>query len=452
MKKRKIIATGVLGNALEFYDFTLYGVFAVIIAQLYFPSQDAMSAILKSWGAFAAGFVMRPFGAFIFGSIGDRFGRKKALTLSILGMGVPTLVIGLLPTFDQIGIWAPILLIACRLIQGTSTGGEYNGAAIFALEHTGKAYPGFYGGLITGSCVIGALFATGMGTIVTQSPDPTFYWRGAFIFGGMISFVGFYIRRKISESPEFLELQQKKQVKQEGGHSQDEDGGSSSKHKAQKGMGLIDVLKHYRKPYGVSLLIGALNGALSYTLFGFLNTYLKSYVGVSLENALFYNFVGLGTFMVFSPLFGRLMDRVGQMHYFQTAPFIVLCLGLVSFQIITFGRMQDILLAQVLLGLATAAIAGPQHGFVQTLFPVKARYLGISSSFCLGMALCGGTAPLLLTYLIDRTGNLYIPGYFIAVLSACLGGFVFFLRKHVKSNGIYKGFEKQTFVRHNKTA
>tara|TARA_R110002095_G_scaffold155664_3_gene135246 strand:- start:509 stop:1783 length:1275 start_codon:yes stop_codon:yes gene_type:complete len=400
MKKKQVILTSIMGNALEFYDFTLYGVFAVVIAQLYFPSVDPLSAILASWGAFAAGFFMRPFGALIFGYLGDKFGRKKALSISIIGMGFPTLFIGFLPPYQQIGIAAPVLLILCRLIQGACTGGEYNGAAIFALEHIGKNKPGFFGGLITGSCVIGALLATALGALVTNSSNPEFFWRFTFIFGGAISLIGFYIRRRISESPEFLENQKSPNT--------------------TKAFSLVSVFKSHHKQLLISLMIGCLNGALSYTLFGFLNSYLKRYIGIPLENAMLFSLIGLTVFMISSPLFGLLMDKIGKTRYFMSATVGVCTLALMTFFMIQRADISSIIMAQVLLGLATGSIAGPQHAFVQNLFPVSIRYRAISFSFCLGMALCGGTAPLILTYLIETTQSLVMPAYFIATISALL--------------------------------
>lgn len=415
MKKNRVILTGVIGNALEFYDFTLYGVFAVMIAQLYFPSATSLVAILASWGAFAAGFFMRPFGALIFGYLGDKFGRKKALSISIIGMGLPTFLIGCLPTYQQIGMVAPLLLILCRLIQGACTGGEYNGAAIFALEHVGKNKPGFFGGLITGSCVIGALLATALGTLVTKSSDPEFFWRLPFIFGGGISLIGFYIRRRVSESPEFL---------------------ADQKAPNKKVFSLTSTFTNHHKPLLISLMIGCLNGALSYTLFGFLNSYLKRYIGVPLENAMLFSLIGLSIFMISSPLFGLFMDRIGKQRYFLFAPIGVCALALTTFVLLQNADTSSIVMAQILLGLATGSIAGPQHAFVQNLFPVSIRYRAISFSFCLGMALCGGTAPLILTYLIEKTGDFIMPAYFISVISTLLFLSIFSLRRNLKTEAI----------------
>lgn len=407
--KKKVLATCVLGNALEFYDFTLYGVFAVIISQLYFPSSDPLVSVLASWGAFAAGFVMRPFGAAVFGYVGDKFGRKRALSLSILGMGIPTLLIGVLPTYASIGVVAPIALILFRLIQGLCTGGEYNGAAIFALEHVGKNKPGFTGGLITGSCVIGAMLATGLGALVMKSGDPEYFWRFTFVFGGAISFIGTYLRRRVAESPEYEE--------------------ASQIPVASKSDTAIPV-----NSFVVCFLIGCLNGALSYTLFGFLNSYLKSYIGVSMVNAMTLNIIGLCCFMISAPVTGLIMDRFGKSFYFPMACLFVIGAVSSAFFLIQGGSLGLIITAQILLGIATGCIAGPQHGFVQTLFPVKSRYKGISISFCAGMAICGGTAPMILTFLIEKTSNLYMPAFYISVLASLLFIAVMLSRKKIKNH------------------
>ena len=263
----------------------------------------------------------------------------------------------------------------------------------------GKNKPGFFGGLITGSCVIGALLATALGTLVTKSSDPEFFWRLPFIFGGGISLIGFYIRRRVAESPEFL---------------------ANQKNSNKKVFSLANVFKNHHKPLLISLMIGCLNGALSYTLFGFLNSYLKRYIGVPLENAMLFSLIGLSVFMISSPLFGLFMDKIGKQRYFLVAPIGVCALALTTFILLQNADTSSIVMAQILLGLATGCIAGPQHAFVQNLFPVSIRYRAISFSFCLGMALCGGTAPLILTYLIETTGNLVIPAYFITAISALL--------------------------------
>jgi len=394
--QRRVIVASALGNALEFYDFTLYGVFATVIAKLFFPSTDPTASLLASWGAFAAGFLMRPFGATVFGFIGDRLGRKNALTVSLLLMGVPTLVIGLLPSYEAIGILAPVILICCRLLQGLCTGGEYNGAAIYALEHQRGGSKGFAGGVITGSCVVGALLATFLGSIVTGSNMPEEAWRLPFLFGSLICFLGFYMRRTLEESPEFNTWQSVP---------------------TQHRWSFFQVFKIMKGAMFMTFLIGCLNGVLSYTLFGFMNAYLSHYQGIPIQKAMQLNIPGLLTFMIGSPLLGLLFDRLGSKPYYKFAITYLITVALPIYFLAQSGSTLLIILAQVMLGVATASIAGPQHAFVQRLFPVPARYLGISVSFCAGMALCGGTTPMVLTYLINKTQNLYLPAFYLSAVT-----------------------------------
>ena len=187
----------------------------------------------------------------------------------------------------------------------------------------------------------------------------------------------------------------------------------------------------------ISLLIGCLNGALSYTVFGFMNGYLKRYIGIPLDNAMLFSLVGLATFMVASPLCGHFMDLIGKARYFFLAPLGVCALASLTFLLIQEGTFELIILVQILLGTATASIAGPQHAFVQNLFPIKARYMGISTSFCLGMALCGGTAPMILTYLVETTHNNLIPAYFISFLSLLLLSALLLVRKRIQKKFYY---------------
>jgi MHS family proline/betaine transporter-like MFS transporter len=157
-KETKVITASMVGNALEFYDFSLYGFFAPILSTLFFPSDNSLVSLIQALGVFALGFMTRPIGAIIFGHIGDKLGRKKALSYSVLLMSIPTMAIGLLPTFEQIGIWAPLLLVFCRLCQGLCAGGEYNGSALFALEHNPENKRGFIGGLLTSASEGWALY------------------------------------------------------------------------------------------------------------------------------------------------------------------------------------------------------------------------------------------------------------------------------------------------------
>ncbi|HUX78721.1 MAG TPA: MFS transporter [Alphaproteobacteria bacterium] len=411
----RILPATVMGNALEFFDFTIYAIFAATIGRTFFPLENPTASLIASWGTFAVGFLMRPLGALLFGYLGDKYGRKLSLGSTILLTGFPTLVIGLLPGYEQLGIAAPVILIFCRLLQGLCTGGEYNGAAIFAIEHFGKIKAGMIGGIITASCTIGALSATFSGFLISNYGSD-WMWRLPFIFGALISLIGFIIRYYMKETPEFSALQEKKEV---------------------KSVRLRTIYTSYSKSSILSFMVGSLNGALSYTLFGFLNVYMSKYLGLEPATAMKYNLLGLSFFMFCAPVAGYFLDTVGGERAMKVAGCAVLGSAIPVFFLLQTMDPIYILLGQALLGILTAGIAGAGHGFMQGLFPIQMRYRGISINFCLGMALCGGTAPLLLTYLIEKQHfSLYTPALYLMSISFAFLVCILFLSK--------KGFHETT--------
>ncbi len=395
---KKIILSSIFGNAMEFYDFTLYGVLAGVLASQYFPGEDDTAKLLFSLAAFAIGFLTRPLGAILFGHIGDTFGRKEALSFSILLMGVPTFIIGISPGYDQIGIWASILVFACRLLQGIFTGGEYNGAAIFSIEHLGKKYPGMVGGLITGSCVIGALAATFFGAWTQHSSMPSWAWRIPFIFGGVIGVFGYFMRRNMDETPEFASIQS-----------------------APKTPLFKALISHIRASLS-AFAFGSFNGALSYTLFGFLNLYLSRYLHIPLAEAMQLNLIGLLAFMLGSPGMGYLMDIIGKRTFLVIAVLSIFSLSVPVFMLFNSGSLPALILGQILLGLCVASIAGTGHSVMQSLFPIADRYRGIAFNFSLGMGIFGGITPMIYVQAIERNqASILFPSYFLMGLAALFG-------------------------------
>ncbi len=400
MKKSKIIFTSILGTVLEFYDFTLYGVFAAILAKVYFPAHSDTASLLAAYGAFLAGFVMRPFGALLFGYLGDKFGRKHALSVSILLMGLPTLIMGITPDFEYIGILAPLIIVGCRLLQGASAGGEYNGAAIFALEHIGDKYPGFVSAIIGSSGGIGGLLAMGMGFLVTSTQGPNWMWRVPFILGALISLLGFYLRRRVDETPVFEEMKRNKTISKKPLHH---------------------VIKNHLPSMIKTFSIGALDGAVAYTLIGFMNVYFTNSLGIPLHDAMLLNMIGLAVYLVATPLMGLWFDFSNSQLFIR-----VMCLMTILFMPVVFIMIQmktwpHLLGAEFIFAILFAALSGSQNSYMQKLFPSQGRYTGISFSYNLGSTIFGGTAPIFLTYIISVYNDPLIPGYFLSGMGAlCL--------------------------------
>src|SRR3989338_7323097 len=376
-KNSRILLSSFIGNALEFYDFTLCGVFILTLSKVFFPPLNPTLALFGSIFAFSAAFWTRPLGAFVFGYLGDKFGRKKALTASILMIGLPTFLIGCLPGYESIGLFAPIFLILCRMLQGLSTGGEYNGAAIFSLEHLKKSNPGLVSGIISSSCVFGAITATLISYFVSLS-ETTWLWRVPFVLGGLGSVIGFYIRKKLDESPEFIDAQ-----------------------KEEKYFNPIkDVFKDYKKPFLKSVIVGFTGGALSYVLFGFLSLYTTRYLGIKLSSGLLYNVFGLLAFMLSCPVFGLLADKLSEKKSLLIACGLSFFLSPVVFYLLQNNGLSYLLIGQILLGIVVCSFVGPTHVYLQTLFPTHLRYTGICVGFSTGLALSGGSIQMVLTALI----------------------------------------------------
>ena len=305
-------------------------------------------------------------------------------------MGVPSLIIGLLPTYASIGLTAPCVLLGCRLIQGLCTGGEYNGAAIFALEHM-KAKPGMISGLISASCVVGAVSATLVAYITINFLSFEQAWRIPFCLGAGVAVVGYVLRKRAMETTEFL------------------------KRKPIKRLPIVEVIKNYPKQYALAIASGAFNGILSYTLFGFLNLYMTQYIGVKATSSLFFNIFGLFAFMISCPIFGRISDKISPHRSMILASGIAIFSSWIGFVLFQYGSIEEIITGQIFIGIGVGSFVGPSHIFLQKQFSPEVRYTGVASGFSIGMAITGGTTALIMTYVLKQTHMLLAPAIYISV-------------------------------------
>lgn len=400
IKNSKAIFAATVGNALEYYDVMLYGFFAAMLAPLFFPTESQTVSIIASLGTFAAGFVMRPLGGIIFGHLGDKFGRKQALVLAIFLVTIPTLTIGLLPTYEIIGIAAPIILILCRLLQGLCVGGEYSGASIFVIEYSKRGREAFAGSILCAAGVSGGVLGTLLGFLATLPFMPSWGWRIPFLIGSVFGLIGFYIRTKIKETPEF------------------------TKHKNEKiaKIPLWNVLLKRKRNLCCTMGIGATALIPLYLSSIYMGHLLSTELHLTTSDIMLVNILLNIFIMLLLPFMGNLADRIiskENLMVFSCLMFMVIAYPLFSFLKANLS-LQNVILCQAIIAILNTAFAAPTMALLSTFFPVHERYSGIGFGYALGGALLGGTTPLIIVSLENWLHAPMMPAYYL-MSSSILG-------------------------------
>ena len=398
--KRTLLA-GAIGNVLEWYDFALYGYFAPIFAVLFFPSEHPSLSLITAFGVFAIGFLARPLGAILFGYWGDTIGRRNALAWSVLLMAIPTCLVGVLPTYEMIGVAAPMVLTLCRFLQGLSVGGEFTGSVIFLVEHAARPQRGYVGSWAGFSAQMGALLGSGVGalTAVTLTNDALHQWgwRIPFFLGGLIALVGWYLRTKAKESPAFEQLRQTGAL-------------STSP--------LRDVIADHRLPLIQLIGLVWLHGVAFYLLYVYLTTYLATVTTAPLGTVLMLNTGCMTLLALLIPAAGRLSDTVGQKPLLIIGAGGLAILSYPLFLWLTSGDLPYMITGHILLTVLVSCYMGPFFAAIADLFPARQRYTGLSLGYNIASALFGGTAPLVATLLIERSGNIHAPSLYLSFCAA----------------------------------
>ena len=396
----KNVVAGCVGNVLEWYDFALYGFFAPVIAKLFFPSDNQITGLLATFGIFAVGFLMRPVGSVIFGILGDKLGRKKALEISVVMMAVPTTLIGVLPTYESVGILAPILLTIIRLIQGISVGGEFTGSISYVVENA--PHPphrrGFYSSWTVFSLLGGILLGSAIASIITNvfndAQVQSFGWRIPFLLGLVIGIIGLFLRSGLDESPAF------KKMKEAG--------------KLAK-TPITDAFKYHWKE--ILIVIGAtcVGSVNFYIIFVYLTTFLSTESSLDLSTALEINTLSMIVLMIITPIMGYFSDKIGRKPLLIGGCLIIAIFAYPLFVEFTKGNPFHDLLSQIVFAIGLAMVFGPFGAMMVELFPARIRMSAVSIGYNVGFAVFGGTAPFVATYLIDITGNKLSPSYYLIV-------------------------------------
>lgn len=409
MKKAKILISTIIYNAFEYYQNILYGFFSLILASTFFPSENINMSILASMATFAAGFLTNPFGGLIFGYFGDKYGRKSTIVLAILLTSLPTFFIGILPTYEEIGISSSVILIFCRLLQGFAVGGQAYGRVVFIVEHAFKGRANLVCSFLASSSLMGALLGTGIGALCMVEMMPEWAWRIPFILGGLFGLISYFLMRKVEETEEHKNAQQAKLLKQ---------------------RPIIDVLQqHFNNFVCVIGIAGA-------TLIPF---YIISIYMMERVLLLNFNFSAsqimlaiaffMGIWTILLPLMGYLSDKIGESRVMEIS-----ALGMLLFSFPLCWLIQQssslflMYLALTVLSALSAAYVAPSGTLMTKLFPVSVRCSGISVASGIGGAVFGGTAPLIGNIFVENTGKLSSVAFYI--MFGSLMGYVF-LKKAV---------------------
>ncbi|WP_339041385.1 MFS transporter [Candidatus Lariskella endosymbiont of Hedychridium roseum] len=394
MRKHKIVGSAIVGNIIEYYDFGIYAVFVPTIGRLFFPAHDPFIQLLLAFAIFAFGFLMRPLGGVIFGHIGDKIGRKTALTASILGMAFATFCIGLLPSYEKIGIFAPFLLVLIRLIQGVCIGGEGAGSAIFILEHLDGYKPGLIGSLVMASNMIGTLFATFIGLIVTHFfGNDDFSWRYCFLFGGVMGLSGLYLRHSIDETPAFRARTNKNAV-----------------------VPIIEVLRKKWRRIWIVACIGGVATSVAYTIRGYLAVFFVEYTHYTHLEALYLTSLAVLTFIIILPVFGLAADKIGYSRFLHISCYAVIFTALPIFLLLSHQDAAHVLLGTFGISILAAAVSAPAYPYAIQHFTPSLRYSGVAFSWNIGNALFGGTAPGIETIFAEKFGP-HAPAYYLIAIA-----------------------------------
>jgi metabolite-proton symporter len=386
---RRVVLASFIGTTIEWYDFFLYvTASALVFGKLFFTTMDPLAATMASFATNAVGFFARPLGGIVFGHFGDKLGRKSMLVTTLMMMGMATFGIGLLPTYDQAGILAPILLVTLRFIPGLGVGGEWGGAVLMAVEHGKPGQRGFLASWVQAGVPIGLLIATGVfRTLSSVIPEEAFLawgWRIPFLIGILLLGVGMFIRLRILESPVFTE---------------------AKKSNSTTEMPILEVVRKY--PRNVLIAMGArfAENAFFYVITAFVLTYATQQAGFSKDQVLHAVLIGSSVQFFVIPFFGWLSDRIGRRPVYIGGTILVGLFAFPFFWLIDL-KSTDALWIAVTVGLIIhSAMYGPQAAFFSELFGTRVRYSGASLGYQLASPLAGGLAPLIATALLDQSGG-----------------------------------------------
>jgi MFS transporter, MHS family, proline/betaine transporter len=392
---RRVVAAGMIGNVLEWYDFAIYGYFATSIGRHFFPHEDPLAQLLSAFGVFAVGYMMRPVGGVIIGHIGDRFGRRAALTFSVAAMAIPTFLIGLLPSYATLGLFAPIALTLLRMAQGLSVGGEYTSSMVFLVEHAPHGRRGLMGALIScGACggillgsAVGATFAATMSTAALEE----WGWRIPFLLGLLVGIAGYLLRRHVQET---VPTERRKRAP------------------------IVETLQdHWRLVLGLAGL-SVFNAVGFYVSFVYLVSWLQMADGIAPTRALEINSISMAVLLPVMIVTGLLNDRFGRKPFLLLAVILGFVGAVPLFWLLHDPSPWSAQLGQLGLVVIIGLYCGTQPTIMVEATPLPVRCTAVSLGYNMCLGIIGGLTPLVATWLVERTGNDIAPAFLIMAAAA----------------------------------
>jgi MHS family proline/betaine transporter-like MFS transporter len=392
MQKKSVFAV-LLGNCLEFYDFTLFASLLPIIAPLLFPSEQILTSFTMGYTFLAIGFLARPVGAVLFGYIGDYYSRKRALILAVLMMSVSTLTIGVLPTYHVIGSYALLILVFCRILQGLSAGGEYSGAGLLLTENTKEEKRFLSGAVLTASGLVGAFIASTFAAMISMSFFAKESWRFLFLIGGCVGLVTLGLR--LSTANEKL----------------------SEKIPQANTKSWLTLFKEYKLSLFCTISFGALMNVPFHLVTGFINTYFVAIGAYNRTTIMLINAFVILFCAIATVYFGLLSQRLNPLKMMFYASLGMILFSFPFFLLVGSGNLSCFVFAELTLILLSQLFVAPAFGAMTQLFPYSVRYRGIAVGNCLGLALLGGSTPYISAKLIERTSLSWSPAFYLFMIS-----------------------------------
>jgi MHS family proline/betaine transporter-like MFS transporter len=402
--RRRVVAASFIGNFVEWFDYAVYGYLAATISTVFFPETDRTTGLLLTFAVFAISFFVRPVGGLVWGHIGDKIGRRTALSWSILIMSVATFAIAFLPTYAAVGIFSPVLLLLIRVVQGFSASGEYAGASSFLVEYAPANRRGLYAAVVPASTAAGLLFGALLAALLTGllSDDQmsSWGWRLPFLLAAPMGLIGRYIRYRLEDTPAFQALESQADVAK---------------------APVFEIFRTHRKLLVLALGAALLNAVAFYVLLSYMPTYLSEELGFGATESFIATTVALATYIGFIFLTGIASDRFGRKAVLLTASALFILLTVPAFMLLDGAGFLTIVLIQIVLGAMLTLNDGTLPSFLAEMFPTRVRYSGFAVSFNVANAVFGGTAPFVATLLIAQTGSTIAPAWYL-VAAALVSG------------------------------